>query len=323
MDNDCYEEYLNLSLNYDGKRQSKFLEDLSKKHGYGSTESMRSAFRREREKRGHADLETSRDRLLESPVVAVVDIETLPLKIEGYLWGIRDQYIGHAMIKENSVILSWAAKYINGTETYSDIMTPDETLSYDSYRVTSSVRNFLDTCDFVIGHNWDEFDGKVISTEVMKHDMHPIRYRSIDTYKLIKTHFRLPSYKLGYVNEYFGIRDKLSNSGMGLWEACASGDESSLNAMMEYNIGDIFAEEDLFWYIQPHVQGIPNFNSYSEKNISICQCGGELILDSYKPLIFTNLASYERMVCVKCGSLHRGRKNLLSKQKRNSLLVRL
>jgi len=321
LDSRLYKMVLDLSLEYDGKRGSAYLDRIASEYGYPSREALRSAFRRERKRRGDEKLTTEQRRKLDTPVVVFMDIETLPLKIEGLFWGIRDQYITPDKIKQDVSLLGWAAKYMNESEIISDIMTPKETATYDSKRVAQSAREFIASADYVVGHNWDGFDGGILNTEFAMHRIPPVAYRSVDTYSLLKKHFRLTSYKLAFVNSKFGIRDKISNEGFPLWERCVAGEQDALDEMRTYNEGDIFAVEDLFWYIQPYVNSsLPNFGVWNFENTKICNCGSTKfkMTDKYWT---TKTAAYNVEVCSNCGALHRGRKNILDKTLKNRLLV--
>lgn len=282
-------------------------------------EAIKSWFKRERQKRG-MNKETNRT-MQQNPVVAVFDIETMPLKIAGHLWGIRDQYIPHTMIEDSWRMLSWSAKILGETKIYSDIMTPKEAIERNSFRVVSTLRSFLEKVDIVIAHNGDEFDIKTFNSELIYYEMKPLKYRSIDTLKLIRKNFNLPSYKLAFINDYFGITKKIKNEGQGLWDKCLTGDKNALKEMRIYNEGDIVANEDLFWRIQPYCSDIPNFSTYNNKlDARVCNCGGKLSSDKKHPYWYTNLAKYERLVCDSCGAIHRGRKNLLEKNVKNNFV---
>lgn len=321
MDEAVFQECLSnwkISL---GNSSTTFWPELAKKFNYETTEQLRSQFKRERIKRGIS--KTEQRTVQQNPIVGVVDIETLPIKLDGYIWGIRDQYLTYDMVGQDSHMLSWAGKYLHSSQMYSDVMKPSEAKKYDSKRITISIMKFLNTCDIVIGHNWSNFDGKIVNSELMYYELNPVKYRAIDTYTLLKSHFRETSYKLADINKKYGIRDKISNEGMPLWRKCAEGDEEALATMLNYNEGDILATESLFWKIQPYVNNsIPNFGTYQDGVSKACHCGSSEFTRE-KMNWFTNQAEYERFRCNNCGAVHRGKKNLLSKEKRASIMVRL
>lgn len=302
-----------------GNSSTPFWKILSEKYGR-TQESLRSWYKRERNKRGLSK-QTGKT-MQQKPVIGIFDIETLPLKIEGHLWAIHDQYIPHTMIKDSWRMLGWAGKYLNQPKIYSEVMTPKEAVARDSKRITETARKFLDTLDIVIWHNGTEFDAKIVNSELAFYRLDPLHYRGIDTLQIIRSTFKLPSYKLDYVNDYFGVTRKVHNDGQVLWNKCLTGDKKSLEEMRIYNQGDIVANEDLFWTIQPYAKGLPNFSTYkSELKEKTCNCGGKYVQDKMHPYWYTNLSKFERFVCDKCGSISRGRKTLLDKKFSSNLLT--
>lgn len=314
-----FQEILSMWESSNGNSTTPIWKNLSEKYN-DTSESIKSWFKRERNKRGL--IKSNGRTMQQKPVVGIFDIETLPLKIEGHLWAIHDQYIPHTMIKDSWRMLGWAGKILGESKVQSDVMTSKESVDRNSVRVVESARKFLDSLDVVIWHNGNDFDGKVMNSEMAYYRMPPLHYRSIDTLQLIRSTFKLPSYKLDYVNDYFGISRKIHNDGQVLWDKCLKGDKKSLKEMEIYNQGDIVATEDLFWTIQPYAKGLPNFSTYQTNLTSKkCNCGGDFVQDKKHPYWYTNLAKYERYVCSNCGSVTRGRKTVLDKKFSSNLLT--
>lgn len=314
-----FQEIHSLWESSNGNSTTPIWVTLSEKYG-DTTEAIKSWFKREKNKRGIKKL--SNRTMQQSPVVGIFDVETLPLKIEGHLWAIHDQYIPHTMIKDSWRMLGWAGKYLNQPKVYSEVMTPKEAVNRNSKRVVETARQFLDTLDIVIWHNGTDFDAKVVNSELAFYRLEPLHYRGIDTLQIIRSTFKLPSYKLDYVNNYFGITRKIHNDGQILWDRCLRGDKKALEEMEIYNQGDIVSNEDLFWTIQPYAKGLPNFSTYkTELNQKICNCGGKYTQDKNHPYWYTNLSKFERFVCNSCGSVSRGRKTLLDKRFSSHLLT--
>lgn len=293
-----------------------FWQELADRFGFISAESIRSAFKRERIARGIVKVHNRT--IQQNPVIGIMDFEALPLKIEGYLFGIRDQYINYDMVARDTRMLSWAGKLAGDNRIFSDIMTPKEAVEYDSYRVTQSARQFVNACDFIIGHNWNSYDGKLLNTELAYNHIAPVDYTAIDTLSLLRKHFRLPSYKLADVNKQFGIRNKLSNEGFSLWKRCANGEQSALAEMLYYNEGDILATEDLFYRIAPYVsKSLPNFDVHRIGMPKQCVCGNQHFQNG--TYMYTVGGKFSRLTCTNCGAIYKGRKNLLTKEERRLL----
>ena len=254
-----------------------------------------------------------------SPVVAVLDIETLPMIV--YSWGMWDQNISIDQVIEDSCMLSWAGKYLNSHETHSDVMTPVEAETRNSERITKSIWEFLHKADVVIGHNYAGFDVKYINTEFLKHNLPPLKYIVIDTFLIAKQNFRFASNKMKYINDQLGIRNKIDNDGFPLWKACSDGNKESLKTMLEYNEGDIGATEELFYRVRPYVK---NFNValYNEAETNQCPvCGSERV--KHEGYYYTPAGMYESIRCENCQCLSRKKKNNLDKEKRKTLLVKI
>lgn len=299
-----------------------FWNELALKHKYPSGESLRSAFKRERKKRGVAKTAPVIQRNPEQlPKVGVMDVETL--FIIGGAWGLFDQNIGINQIIKDSCMLSWAGKYLFGNgQIFGDIMTPEEATDRDTERITKSAWDFVNSCEIMIGHNFRGFDAKVLNTEFLKNGMKPTKYRVVDTYEVARNNFRFSSNKMEFINATLGIREKIPNDGFPLWLGCSDGDQESLDKMMEYNVGDIVATEELFWKVQPFVSNIANFSMYNRESVKMaCTCGCERFLDA--GYIYTNSAKYNKLRCENCGAIFRGKTNYLPTLKREKLLVRV
>ena len=206
----------------------------------------------------------------DAPLVAVLDIETLPMVV--YTWGMYDQDISTEQVIADSCMLSWAGKYLNGSKPLSDIMTPEEARARDTERITRSVWEFLKPAHAVVGHNFTEFDFKYINTMFLKHGLPPLKFIIIDTLKIARQSFRFASNKMKYINGQLGIRNKVENDGFPLWRGCSEGDKKSLKTMLEYNEGDIGATEELFYKVRPYIHNfnVALYNEIEEQQCPVC-----------------------------------------------------
>lgn len=305
-----------------------FWDELVVKFKYSSKEALRSQFRRERRARGIYRLETANSGDVGNlPVVGIFDVETLPLV--GLMFEMYDQNFNFDALLSEGGLLSWSGKYLFSSAMYSDILTPDEithdkhyNFQFDTYRISSSLWAFMNSCDIIIGHNSKDFDRKVANTAFQDHRLGGVRYRDIDTYKIIVENFKLPSKSLAYVNKRWGIRSKGHTGGMKLWKKCLAGDVQALEQMLNYNEGDVLATESLFWEVHSYARNLPNFSTYSHDETTVCNtCRSE---NFYRNgWWYTDLAKFERYRCDDCGSNLRGRKNTLPKSKVKSLLSRV
>lgn len=295
---------------------------LAVKHDFDSGEAIRWWFKNQRNKRHipskhKGNNQTIIQEVYNGPRVAVIDIETLP--IISYNWGIWDQNISIEQIIADGCMLGWAGKFLNEPEISSDILTSKEAKSRDTFRITKSIWDFLSKADVVIGHNFLGFDAKYINTEFLRHSLPPLKYTIVDTFLVAKQNFKFSSNKMKFLNEQLGIRNKIDNDGFPLWKACDQGDEDALKTMLDYNIGDIGATEELFYKIRPYVR---NFNVALYNEIEELQCPvcGSTNLN-VEGMYYTSAGKWESVRCGDCKCISRKKQNLLSKEKKKSLLV--
>jgi len=136
----------------------------------------------------------------------------------------------------------------------------------------------LDKADEIVAHNGDRFDIKWIRTRAVFHNlvMKP-SYRSIDTYKIAKKYFALPSYKLGEVANYFGLEAKKDPGGLQTWiDIVIHKCKKALKRMVWYCDGDIATLEAVFIKLR----------KYTEHRLNYAVKGGQ-----------------EKFHCPECGSL--------------------
>ena len=283
-----------------------------------SNENVRAAFRRfvGAKHSGYKDLEIEAHDT--RPVIAVMDIETLPMKV--YAWSLFGDYINPDMVEKDSCMLSWAGKYLGSDKIYSDIMKPEETEERETHRISQSAWQFLRDADYVIGHNFANFDSKFLNTEFLKNDMYPLRPVIIDTFLIAKQNFRFGSNKMKFINNELGIRNKMDTDGWPLWKACDKGDPKALKEMLTYNEGDIGATESLFYKVRPYVRNL-NLALYTQSAQEVCPvCGHtEYVSAGTKP---TSAGLWEKVHCTRCGALTRRKENLLwGPEKKKSLRV--
>ena len=310
-----YQQLKYLSDTYD--KRTSFWPDIAEKYGVGQEE-IRSAYRREREKRNdkttYSKFDSSR-----FPVV-VFDIETLPLK--GYFFDVWKQDISPIQVESDWIILSWAAKDLMSGEIRSQILTPNEAISRDDKRIVFGLWEEFERASILIGQNILSFDIPKSNTRFLFHGLQPpAPYRVIDTYKILKTNFRFTYNRMAWVCKQLGLREKISNDGFPLWIDCGNGKQESLNEMQSYNCGDILAAQELYLTVRPWDKHHPNIGLfYDDVQDGVCKnCGSNQLTPLDKP-DFTPLGEFVALRCKKCGAINRKAKNISSKEKRASLL---
>ena len=315
---DCYKHYSSdweLGENWDS---------LAEKHDYSNGEKLRWAFKAERIRRGIIGKNPQEEKKLsivrkvsDKPRVAVLDIETLPMVC--FTWGMYDQNIGTEQVLADTCMLSWAGKFLNESEVYSDILTPKEAIGRNAKRILQSCWDFLSQCDVLIGHNFCGFDNKTINTGFLKYGLPPLKFIIVDTYLVAKQNFRFSSNKMKYINDQLEIRNKIDNDGFPLWRKCHLGDPVALKQMLEYNVGDVPATEELYYKVRPYVR---NFNVALYNEIMEYQCpvcGSQDL--STEGHYYTPAGKWESVRCNECKCIARKKTNLLIKGKNKKLLI--
>jgi DNA polymerase III epsilon subunit-like protein len=298
-------------------------ENLNTDHkdwGYSGGVALRSAWRKEKARRER------KSNLIIEPVVAksfprigIADLETLPDEV--YVWRLFDQNVSIGQIIRDTCLLSWAGKFLNESEVYSDVLNSVEAQTRKDERIVKSAWNFLSKCDVVVGHNWTNFDGKILNTLFLLYDLPPLHYKIIDTLLIAKMNFRFTSNKLEFINSKLNIRNKISNEGFPLWAACCRGDENALKEMLIYNVGDVHSSESLFYKLRPYVKNL-NVSLYNEIEEYQCPVCGNDELTSLG-FYFTSNGKYESLRCEKCQGISRKKENLLDKDKRKNILMKI
>jgi len=245
------------------------------------------------------------DQLESTPKILVYDLETSRINFKRFWTG--KQYLSHRDIRgESTRIITVAWKWL-GDDKVSH-------LTWDSNKSDKKlVKEFLkiyNTADQVIGINNDNFDNRLLAARAAKYDLefnHLIK--SFDVQKKAKRAFRLPSYSMAYMAEYFGVSNKLSHEGMVMWDKIEDGTKAEqkeyLKKMIDYNIGDIISTEDLYLRLRKYFTGVTNFATIKGKDRWACpECGSEDV-EFYNTTV-TSAGTVQRiMKCRTCDTLYK------------------
>lgn len=254
--------------------------------------------------------------------ILLFDIETAP--ITSYHWGLFDQTIGLNQIKEDWCVLSWSAKWLE--DPVDKIMYKDQRGRKDvrnDKRLLKGIWKLLDQADIVITQNGKSFDSKKLNARFIINGFPPpSSYRHIDTRSLAKKNFAFTSNKLEYMTDKLCVKyKKLKHKkfpGFALWEQCLAGNLEAWKEMEVYNKYDVLSLEELYRKMSAWDHTI-NFDVYTDDHENTCICGSK----EHKKygFAYTSTGKYQRYVCKKCGKESRGKQNLLSKEKRDSIRV--
>lgn len=277
-------------------------------------------YRHEAKERG---LSIKRERV-KLPKILIFDLENAPTKAA--VWGMWKQNINLAAITEEWYMLSWSAKWLFDTETFSDVLTPEESIAGDDKRIMESLWAFIDDADILIGHNINGFDVQKMNTRfVVNGIMPPSPYQTIDTLYAARKNFAFTSNKLDYLCKQFGVAQKADNGGIGRWIGCCDGNPEDLLEMEKYNRQDIVASEELYMAMRPYIKAHPNIALYMDQDHDACyKCGSTnikwLFDDAGNPkYYYTNVNKYPVYRCNECHSPGRSRFSGMSKDQRKAI----
>lgn len=255
--------------------------------------------------------------------VLLVDIETAPML--GYVWSLWDQNVALDQIYKDWHVLSWSAKWLD--DPPNKIMYKDQRNVKDitnDKKMLKKIWELLDEADVVISQNGKSFDHKKLNARFIYHGMQPpSSYKHIDTLVIAKKHFAFTSNKLAYMSDKFCKKYKKLKPtkfpGFTMWLECMANNIEAWKEMEKYNKYDVLALEELYYKLIPWDNTI-NFNLYTDNVELVCSCGSKEFRN--KGYVYTSSGKYTRHKCKKCGAETRGRKNLLDKEKRDSIRIR-
>ena len=234
------------------------------------------------------------------PRILLLDIETAPMEV--YVWGLYKQYIPHDNIIKDWCMLSWNAKWLYDDEMKSDLVTADEAMERNDKRIVQSIHKLLDDADIIVGHNLDRFDDRKIKARFITNGIEPPSpYRTVDTLKVTRREFALPSYKQAYLTKYFGLTNKINVSEFGgfeLWKNCVTGNEEALKTMLHYNKYDVIGLEELYLKIRPYIKNHPNLGVLMDED-TCPNCASEH-LEETDSTYFTTANKFPVYRCLNC-----------------------
>lgn len=255
------------------------------------------------------------------PKVLILDIETAPTR--GFFWGLWNQNMGLNMITNEWFILSYSAKWLGEPEEeiiYDDLR--GQVAKEDDRKLLKGLWNLLDECDIVITQNGKKFDIKKINARFVMNDfLPPSSYKHIDTLQIAKSEFAFTSNKLEWMTHKLNVKFKKLDHGryfgFNLWNGMMNDELGAWEECEDYNKHDVLSLEELYIKLAAWDKKHPNFSLYFDEPKQLCRCGSsEFVEDGYA---YTQLSKFQRYRCVKCGAESRSRKNLFTKEKRESL----
>jgi len=171
-----------------------------------------------------------------------------------------------------------------------------------------SLADLLGSADIAIAHNGLQFDNKMSNTFFLQERIDPPQpFKTIDTCRVARSVFKLPSNSLRDLADFLGLEGKKDITYADL-EDDYMGDSTSrrtIRLMSDYTRRDVDLLQEIYMIIRPYVKGHPIVTSYSETLDACPICAGDNI--RYKGTQINRITRYKRYKCLDCGAPLRGR----------------
>lgn len=242
---------------------------------------------------------------MNKPKILFFDIETSPCMMWG--WSGGKQYVTGEQILEDSRIICISYKWQDEDKIYN--------IAWDSNkcdkRMLERFSKIMDQADMSLGHNGKNFDARHIHTRLALHRLPPVKFALIeDTLLKARPAFRLPSYKLSYLAQYFGVGSKLETGGIQLWlDIWLKNDRKALKRMISYCNQDVALLEAVYNEIKPYIPNTFNLSAYYEDPTICPSCAGPLVKNGSG--MSSMLRKVQRYKCTICGKRCQSGRNLL------------
>ena len=255
---------------------------------------------------------------IKGPKILFFDVELAP--ILGHVWRLFDQNVGLNQIESDWYLLSFCAKWAHSDEIYYFDQSQQENIE-DDYLLLLELWKLLNEADIVIGHNSKRFDTRKANSRFILNGIpKPSTYRQIDTLEIAKRQFGFTSNKLEYLTDKLCTHNKkLSHgkfAGHLLWAECLKGNQEAWKEMKEYNIADVLSLEELYNVLSSWDNNLPNLDVYVDEILDMSEWED----DGFH---YSNLGKYKKYRNKITGIQRRSRVNLLTKEKRDSLLANI
>jgi DNA polymerase elongation subunit (family B) len=258
---------------------------------------------------GLLSLKEIKNKMNKLPKILIFDVETSYLETKLKHWDSHvSDYITHdKMTVKEWAILAFAAKWLHQDKIiYSDNRKKKN--KRDDKRLVKQLRELLDEADVIITKNGKRFDEKMFNARCAKHKIQPpSSYVHLDVETTVRKKFKLVSYSLEYLCEYFNTKHKKLKHGefpgMTLWDECLAGNLKAWKEMEKYNKHDVLCTQDIFHIVKVWDKKI-DFNVFVDIDNYICVCGSDKFRN--KGVEYTETRRYTRYICKGCGKGVRG-----------------
>lgn len=194
---------------------------------------------------------------LKNDKVLIYDIETS--RVPAKIWSTGKQFVNYKQLKGFTKIISIAWKWLGSDKVHSVVWDKNHS---DKELLEVFLKEY-NSASMIVGQNNNSFDNKLIKARGAYHGLRVKRLIvSFDIYRHAKKEFRLHSYSMAHMAEYFGLTLKQSHEGLHMWDMIEDGtpkqQKEYLKKMVDYNKGDIVTTEQLYVKLSPYFGVVGN-----------------------------------------------------------------
>lgn len=194
----------------------------------------------------------------------------------GFFWRAGKQYIGPDNILEERKIICISWKWEGEDKVYN--LTWDE--NQCDKKMVKKFLKVMRSADEIIAHNGDRFDIRWLKTRALYHRLPALpKYQTLDTLKVVKSHFNFNSNKLDYIAKYLGVGEKMETGGIDLWKKIIlDRDQKALEKMVAYCDQDVVVLEKVYAALRNHVGHKRHFGVQNGGEKFCCpECGSNSV----------------------------------------------
>lgn len=174
-------------------------------------------------------------------------------------------------------MLMWSAKFTDEDDVYYSRIDESTTWRDDDpesrcndREVVQEFVNLVDEADVLVHHYGDKFDWRFLVTRCLANGITPPGQKAtVDTWKVARNHLKLTSNRLANIAEFLNDEDSQKGGlSKAQWKLAAQGHKPTLDAMLEYCIGDVIATEQIYLKLRQVMNAHPHIAAV-EKGVDV------------------------------------------------------
>lgn len=175
----------------------------------------------------------------------------------------------------------------------------------DDAHLIKDLWKLFDEADILVAHNGDKFDRRKSNARFLGCNLPPPSpYKTIDTLKVARKQFALPSNSLAALGQFLGLGDKLATTGWHTWRGCIDGDPKAWALEKRYNKRDVTLLKGVYGRLRPWIPNHPDLRKYTDRS-GCPKCGSQRV--QCRGFDKTMTQKKQRMQCQDCGGWYQGR----------------